>query len=101
MIAAVVRSDLCQRIPVKYSSVDPGSTRSAPTLRCAMSACTLAIRARRSSTEIACAPRVRDFSCVPDDADEELQSATAMSGAAEALRRMARLDNMVSLMRFF
>ena len=45
MTAAVVRSDLHQRTPVKYSIVVPASASSAPVFFCCMSDCSFARRA--------------------------------------------------------
>src|SRR5208282_3318532 len=95
MIAAVVRSDLCQRIPVKYSSVDPDSTSRAATCCCAMSACSLAMRARRSAAEMAGSEPVMDLSSVFGRAGAASAAVATTSDAAEALHTKLRLDSMV------
>jgi hypothetical protein len=102
MMAAVVRSERCQRIPVKYSSEEPDSTRSAPSFWRVISACTRAIRPMRSSAEIACTPLVIDFKSVagaagPDCAElgaDANAAAAAAAGYAPAMK--LRLDIIVS-----
>jgi hypothetical protein len=56
MSAAVVRSDLHQRMPVKYSSEEPASTRRAATLSRCMSDWSCAMRAARSAAVMGSAP---------------------------------------------
>ena len=59
--AAVVLSDLHQRTPVKYSSVDPASTSSAATFRCCIKDCSFAIRAACSCAVMGCAASVSEL----------------------------------------
>ena len=97
MIAAVVRSERHQRMPVKYSSVAPASTSSAPTLASRISPCTLAMRARRSSTVIGLAEPVSDFRGVPETADAACTGTAApSSGATAPAARNARLETISS-----
>src|SRR5882757_1978517 len=98
--AAVVRSERCQRIPVKYSSVDPDSTSSAPIFCCVISACSFAIRPRRSSAEIGCAAPVRDFRSVADGVDAARAPSAAIQAAAHPPPIKPRLDTMDFLLGF-
>src|ERR1700761_5071112 len=68
MIGTVVRSEGDHFIPVKYSRDEPGSISTAPILRCPISSCSFARRARRSSAEIGLALDVRDLSAVSERA---------------------------------
>ena len=63
MRAAVVLSDLHQRMPVKYSSVEPASTSRAALLRCCSRDCSFSRRAPCSCALIGCAAAVND--CKP------------------------------------
>src|ERR1700688_4415260 len=67
----------------------------AASLRCSMSACTLAIRPRRSSAEIGLAPAVMDFSSAPAALGSALRAPTASSEAPAAPVKNTRLDGMV------
>jgi hypothetical protein len=62
-----------------------------------MSICTLAMRARRSSTDIGFEFPVMDFNSAVVAADNPLLAAIAARGAAAALPRKMRLESMVIL----
>src|SRR5581483_11986878 len=84
MIAAVTRSERCQRTPVKYSSEVPDSIRKAPILCCCIRDCTLAMRASRSWTEIGCALLVRELRRCGDASAATVLALEATAAAAAA-----------------
>src|SRR5438309_1895927 len=98
--AAVVRSDLHQRTPVKYSSVDPASTRNAAILSRCIRPWSFARRARCSSGLIGATPEViglRPVAC-GGSAASSLAPAAVTAAAPAAAPSRARLE---TLMRFF
>src|SRR5882757_336007 len=97
--AAVVRSERCQRIPVKYSSVDPDSTSSAPIFCRLISDCSFAIRPRRSSAEIGRAAPVMDFRSAAEG-DAARAPSAAIQAAAHPPPIKSRLDTMDFLLGF-